>query len=337
MIPFFESNTANEAWLKAYDMIIADGDTVPIGRGGETKELLHANFHICDPRQRWILSREPALNPAFAVAEVFWILAGENDASFLNYWNPKLPQFSGEGEKYHGAYGYRLRKQFGFDQLEQAYNILKNNPSSRQVVLQIWDPSVDMPTKEGLPRNADIPCNLCAIPKIRKNKLEWLQIMRSNDLYLGVPHNFIQFSTIQEVLAGWLGLELGSYHHVSDSLHIYEGDLHKLGANRELNIPLNTDNLSLDKENFEIQLGRITDALNRFTSPTLNKDAFGSIIHDESILVAYKNLLLVAAADCARRRCWKNEMEEALLLCQNFVLKMAFKRWNDRYPLVSHG
>ncbi len=48
--------------------------------------------------------------------------------------------------------------------------------------------------------------------------------MRSNDHFRGLPHNLIQFTTVQEVLAGWLGISLGSYHHYSDSLHVYESD-----------------------------------------------------------------------------------------------------------------
>jgi len=333
MIAVFESNAANDAWIQAYDMLLAEANTVPAGRLGETKEILHANFHITDPRQRWILSRMPALNPAFAIAEVFWILAGDNNASFLNYWNPILPRFSGAGKTYHGAYGYRLRNQFGFDQLERAYNILKNNPSSRQVVLQIWDPAADMPTNGGVPASTDVPCNICAIPKVRNGKLEWLQIMRSNDVFLGVPHNFIQFSTLQEIMAGWLDLELGSYHHISDSLHLYERDVAALGADRTLELPVNTDSLAINIVEFKSQLDIIVVAINNLSSKKLSKNIFLHTIHNNKIVQSYKNLLLIVAADSARRRGWKNEMEESVSLCSNLLLQIAFRRWESRYPV----
>lgn len=45
--------------------------------------------------------------------------------------------------------------------------------------------------------------------------------MRSNDVHRGLPYNVVQFTTLQEVMAGWLGLEVGGYHHWSDSLHLY--------------------------------------------------------------------------------------------------------------------
>src|SRR5437773_2183491 len=177
----FEGTTADEAWLNAASKF-KDPEVThdQSSHGGQTQELLGAVFTIKNPRQRWVVSRQPALNPAFAIAEVVWIVSGRRDSAFLNYWNPKLPQFAGNAKRYHGAYGFRLRRYFGLDQLERAYQALLNNPDTRQVVLQIWDPSTDLPMEDGSPANPDIPCNICAFAKIRNRKLEWTQILRSN-------------------------------------------------------------------------------------------------------------------------------------------------------------
>lgn len=333
MTALFEANTANEVWLQAHSQLQRVANAPRASRLGPTREILHASFQIADPRQRWVLSRLPAFNPAFAVAEVFWILAGENDAAFLNFWNPKLPKFSGTSAKYHGAYGYRIRRQFKFDQLEKAFSALSSNPSSRQVVIQIWDPQSDFPSDDGTPANPDIPCNICSMPKVRDGKLEWLQVMRSNDLYLGTPHNIIQFTTLQEILAGWLGLELGAYHHISDSLHVYETDMDALKADATINIPKNTDNLSLKKDEFEIQLRAISSSLKILSSHDLSIDTFNSIIEDIQLHQGYKNLLAIAAADSARRRMWPNEMKKSLSKCSNDLLILAFNRWESRYPV----
>src|SRR5439155_956769 len=173
---------------------------------------LHAALSIRDSRQRWVASRFPPLNPPFAIAEVIWIICGRQDSKFLNYFNPKLPNFAGTGPTYYGAYGFRLREHFGVDQLERAYRALHSNKDSRQVVLQIWDPRMDLPTESGEPRAPDVPCNLTAILKVRGGRLEWTQVMRSNDLFRGLPHNIVQFTSLQEVIAGWLGLEPGTYN-----------------------------------------------------------------------------------------------------------------------------
>ena len=81
---------------------------------------------------------------------------------------------------------------------------------------------LDFPSDNGLPVADDIPCNICSMLKVRNGRLEWSQIMRSNDIFLGLPHNFVQFMTLQEVLAGWIGIEPGTYTHFADSLHLYE-------------------------------------------------------------------------------------------------------------------
>ena len=41
--------------------------------------------------------------------------------------------------------------EFGLDQIERAYHALLNTPETRQVILQIWKPEIDISTKTGQP------------------------------------------------------------------------------------------------------------------------------------------------------------------------------------------
>ena len=68
---FYQADTADAAWLSAAGELMSDA-AAPLqqSRAGLTRELAHVAFEIRDPRQRWILSRQPAINPAFAIAEV---------------------------------------------------------------------------------------------------------------------------------------------------------------------------------------------------------------------------------------------------------------------------
>lgn len=218
-----ERPSASALWESAWSVVNAEGDHRRHARG-DYVESLHSVLCLTDPRQRWVLSRRPTLNPAFALAEVIWILRGRNDAAFLNSWNAALPRFAGDVDIYYGAYGERVRSRFDFDQLEQAASALDGSPEQRQVVLQIWDPRTDFPSSDGRSRARDIPCNIVAMLKVVGGRLEWTQVMRSNDLVMGLPYNLVQWTTMQEVLAGWLGLEVGSYFHIADSLHVYDRD-----------------------------------------------------------------------------------------------------------------
>lgn len=332
MITVFEGNTANEVWQKALEEIHHGSKTEhQTGRGGTTMEILHAAFTLTDPRQRWIVARHPALNPAFAIAEVIWILCGRNDAAFLNYWNSQLPKYAGTGTEYHGAYGYRLRKHFGIDQLKRAYLALQHNPDSRQVVLQIWDSLKDFPDEEGNPVNPDIPCNITSLLKIRDGKLEWMQIMRSNDLFRGVPYNFIQFTSIQEILAGWLNVEPGSYNQISDSLHLYQEDIKLVKADLPGDVAQNTDSLCLLKEESDVVLAKLNSCIEAMIAPHLTQETLQMLLDKADVPTSYHNLLLVVGAEASRRRGWLNLAQTLMMKCSNPVLTQVWERWFIRF------
>ncbi|MEO5374609.1 MAG: thymidylate synthase [Alphaproteobacteria bacterium] len=327
----FIADTADGVWRAAAKALIEGKDFHrQESRLGPTRELLHCAFVLQQPRQRWVLSRRPAINPAFAIAETVWILQGRDDADFLNFWNPVLPNFAGHGTRYYGAYGQRLRRNSGFDQLERAYQTLTHNPDSRQVVLQIWDSSLDLPDVVGCARAPDIPCNVVAMPKIRGGRLEWLQVMRSNDLFLGTPHNFVQFTVLQEVMAGWLGIEPGTYVQISDSLHFYEKDMSRIFMAEEQRSIYNPDVLGLPKDDFDRMLPDLGSAMDRLRADDLSKKELCTLVRDTGLPKSWQSPLALAAADAARRRDWREEMEKAADQCTNPMLRTAWDSWLER-------
>lgn len=327
----FEGKTADDAWRQAAEALLVNGAGSQPSRLGQTRELLRSTFEITEPRQRWVTSRTPSINPAFALAEVIWILLGRRDAEFINFWNPILPKFAGDQNHYHGAYGYRIRGSFGFDQLERAYEVLSKNPSSRQVILQIWEANNDLPQIDGSPSSPDVPCNICAMPKVREGKLEWLQVMRSNDLLLGSPYNFVQFSTLQEVLAGWLDIEVGTYAQISDSLHVYTDDLDKYSMSDTPMAVLNTDSIALPKTESEDAIRKIGDVMERLRSPSLSRKEFTSLLSQGPSNKGFMNILRVIAADAARRREWHQIGTDIMSDCDNPVFNGLWKGWSSRH------
>lgn len=243
------AQTCDEAWRRAVELVREHG-RVEASRHfrkgqGETREVLHVTINVLDPLQRIVFSRP--INPAFAMAEVVWIMAGSNSLDFIKPWNKTMAEFSDDGTVLRGAYGFRLGSKvvsdrvtarLGLrlpdregiaplsrtDQLHAAFMALYDVPHSRQVVLQIWDTELDFPGRGrgGAPRSKDVPCNLMAHLLVRDGKLHWLQIMRSNDLVWGTPYNFIQWTSIQQILAGWLGVEVGEFTLQIGSLHVYD-------------------------------------------------------------------------------------------------------------------
>lgn len=331
MLPQFAGDTADSIWRQAAQRLLSgDGVHRQDSRIGPTQELMHCTFVLTDPRQRWVLSRQPAINPAFAIAEVVWILQGRDDSAFLNYWNPGLPQYAGYGERYHGAYGHRLRQNLGFDQLDRVWSTLTQRPDSRQAVLQIWDGARDLPHADGAPQDVDIPCNVCSMPKVRNGRLEWLQVMRSNDLFLGTPHNFVQFTTLQEVFAGWLGVEPGLYVQVSDSLHVYEKNLTTMDIGAEPAPVFPTTPLALPKPQFDWMLPELGRSMDELRADKLTRPRFAQMVRGSNLPEGWANMLRIAAADAARRRGWLDEAAEAATGCTDPALAAAWTAWEKR-------
>jgi thymidylate synthase len=71
----------------------------------------------------------------------------------------------------------------------------------------------------------DVPCTLTWQFFIRDEKLELHVNMRSNDVWLGLPYDLFNFTSIQRHLAARLDVGIGDYYHHVGSLHLYEPNL----------------------------------------------------------------------------------------------------------------
>lgn len=328
MFKSFNAETADDVWQKIAAAFRSDKySTAQASRAGRTQEILHATISISNPRARWVVSRNPPINPAFALAEVIWIMTGRNDSAFLNYFNSLLPDFAGKGDTYHGAYGYRLRRQLGIDQLDRAYNSLRKKPESRQVVLQIWNGLMDLPQANGVESAADIPCNVVSMLKVRDGRLEWIQVLRSNDVYRGLPYNFVQFTTMQEIMAGWLGLKLGSYNHLSDSLHVYSDSASSLNKSRPLQVKPNSDSLCLPKKQSEkvfLEMAKMTEKIIR---PNTRASDLAGLLESFNGPQAFRNIMSVLCAEVARKQKRPEIAEDVIGECTNPVYRQMFDRW----------
>jgi thymidylate synthase len=328
MFKVFEASSGDEAYRSIASAMLSGASHSQESRAGSTEELLHAVISISDPRQRWIVSRRPAINPAFAIAELIWIFAGRDDAQFLTYFNRALPIFAGEGLAFHGAYGRRLRRHFRIDQLQRAYEILSWNPDNRQVVLQIWDPTSDLPDSKGNAAAADIPCNIASMLKIRKGALEWTQIMRSNDLFRGFPYNLVQFTVLLEVIAGWIGVAAGSYHHLSDSLHVYSDCTDLLRKTAVCTPEPNTDSLAMRKEDFDQAIRLLEDrTLMIIDESRWHAEDLFSMISKDLPQTSIRNLLCIICAEGARRRGAAEVATGIMTYCSNPVLRQVWSNW----------
>jgi hypothetical protein len=133
----------------------------------------------------------------------------------------RFADYSDDGKTLRGHYGRRLRPQ-----VMSAISMLHDEPSTRRVVMNIWEYPIDLGTD-----SKDIPCNVMVVPRIvnrpteqdeHHTELDLTVLNRSNDLFWGMMGaNVVQFSFLQEFMARALGYDVGMLHQISTNLHVY--------------------------------------------------------------------------------------------------------------------
>lgn len=249
---------------------------------GEALEVVGAAIELTNPRAR--VSRSHKRSRIFsAIGELLWYLAGSDDLDFIKYYISMYRDFAVDG-RIEGAYGPRL---FGDQRrLLHVTDVLRSKPDSRQAIVQLF-------SHDDLSNKKDVPCTTNLQFFVRQGRLDMVTHMRSNDAYLGFPHDVFAFTMIQEIIATRLKVELGTYKHFVGSLHLYARDVEDARGFLEEGWHQSTPMPSMPSDNFEEGLARLQAAeaalrTDSADSPTL--DQLGSVYWDDLIrlLLAFR-------------------------------------------------
>lgn len=215
-------DSLDDLLVELYEQLLGTTDR-NVGSRGPTLEMLGTALRLTKPRAR--LSRsENRGKPFSALGELLWYLAGSNTLEFIRPYVRAYEEDATDGV-IHGAYGPRLLAMRGkVDQLSNVARLLTEKPSSRRAVIQLFD-AEDLEAD-----HKEIPCTTTLQFHLRNGHLHMSVTMRSNDAYLGLPHDVFCFTMIQEMMARRLGAELGEYYHYAGSMHIYEEHLQEARA-----------------------------------------------------------------------------------------------------------
>ncbi|KHO46094.1 MAG: thymidylate synthase [archaeon GW2011_AR3] len=171
------------------------------------------------------------------VSELLWFIEGSNDERRLaeilygtrdnskktiwtangeaNYWKPKAG-FEGDLGRVYGVQWRRWKSPSGkeIDQLSEAIRMIKENPTSRRIIVNAWNPGeLDM---MALP-----PCHAFFQFFVAGGRLSLQMYQRSCDMFLGVPFNIASYSLLLHMVAQSTGLKAGDFVHVLGDAHIY--------------------------------------------------------------------------------------------------------------------
>lgn len=213
------ARNVHDALPEALDLLV---------RGGYQRSSRNGDVLVMDepvttvyerPCERVMTWAERDANPFFHFYEALWMLAGKNEVAPLARIVSRMKDFSDDGVTFGGAYGYRWRSAFGFDQLAVIAANLVADPNDRRQVLQIWHPT-DLVSQKN---KKDLPCNHAVNFQISpEGTLNMYVHNRSNDIVWGCyGANAVHFSMLQEVMAAWIGCAVGKYWQISTNWHGY--------------------------------------------------------------------------------------------------------------------
>ena len=138
-----------------------------------------------------------------------------NDDEFALKYGNLGPVYGHQWRAFDGPNGIHV------DQLQNVIDLIKNNPSSRRLIVNAWNPSV-------IDQMALPPCHMMFQFYVNDGKLSCMLYQRSADIFLGVPFNIASYALLTMMIAKITNLELGEFVHTVGDAHIYSNHFEQI-------------------------------------------------------------------------------------------------------------
>ena len=215
-------NDTDYQYLKLGKKILDEG-AFRQGRNGGTYSIFGAQMRFDLSQGLPILTTKKIVTRS-VIHELIWLLKGETSAKYLvdnkvGIWDLWID------EKGDLPYTYpRQWRHFPnphgepIDQIAKAINDLKNNPSSRRIIVSAWNPAeIEM---------AALPaCHSLFQFYVTEGKLSCQLYQRSCDFLLGVPFNLVSYALLVHIMAQICNLQVGEFVWTGGDVHIYENQV----------------------------------------------------------------------------------------------------------------
>ena len=186
----------------------------------DTKALFNVGFTILNPMDNHITHRDRNWKLDYAEAEWQWYLSGDRNLKGLEKTYGKVPEIwkrmAWPNGDVNSNYGWQWTRN---NQLSRVIKLLKANKNTRQASISIYD------AKEMQDYIYDTPCTYAVNFTVLDNKLNMSVMMRSNDIWYGFCNDQYCFSMLQKLVADELSMEVGTYFHFVNNLHLYNRNI----------------------------------------------------------------------------------------------------------------
>ena len=168
------------------------------------------------------------------VYELLWFLDGSTDNTELkdngvHIWD----EWESEAGDLGPIYGFQWRNWIDhnngqhIDQIAQVIDQIKNNPSSRRIIVSAWnvadlpDESISPQENVGMGKMALAPCHAFFQFFVSQGKLSCQLYQRSCDTFLGLGVNIASYSLLTHMIAQQCELEVGEFIWTGGDVHLY--------------------------------------------------------------------------------------------------------------------
>jgi len=149
------------------------------------------------------------------VAELLWFLKGYTNIKWLNERGVTIwDEWADENGDLGPIYGKQWVDWNGVNQIQNAMDQIKNNPTSRRIIVSAWN-------VDDLPKMALYPCHVMHQYIVENDTLHMVMYQRSADMFLGFPFNISSYSLLLLFVCKETGLTPGTLTITVGDAHIY--------------------------------------------------------------------------------------------------------------------
>jgi len=214
-------------YLDLLQHILDNGEERPDRTGTGTLSVFGAQARY-DLREGFPLITTKKVLFKAVVRKLLWFLRGSTNINDeLTQHTPIWDAWADENGDLGPIYGYQWRNWggTGTDQIQNAIELIKNDPTSRRIIVNAWNVA-------DLPKMALPPCHTMFQFYVANGRLDCQLYQRSADMALGVPFNIASYALLLMMVAQECDLTPGVFVHTIGDAHIYTN--HIEGVKRQL-------------------------------------------------------------------------------------------------------
>lgn len=244
----FEYLSYEDQYMSIIGDIVVNAKECKNERTGAVTRRLPNRVISVDLQQEFPVLRSKKVYWKSAIEEILWIM--KDQSNNIKDLRPHIwDQWADENGSIGNAYGAQVAKEVRVvqngelkiydNQVEYVLDTLKEDPSDRRGVINLWD-------CEDLSDMRLTPCCFASVFNIIDGKLNCTLTQRSGDFPVGVPFNTTQYAALTVLFARHLGVEPGIITHVISDAHIYEDQMDGVKTMVKNYIAMNNDYVSTD-------------------------------------------------------------------------------------------